>query len=124
MGGKERYRCLGKGKCFQGLWFLLVRVEVVTSDLGCSQQCSSCLPHEREQQLPWPQSWLGFLALGLHTGHGDGGKEELGELCLIFSLRYIGKRAISSMVIVEVSLLSGFVLAPGSGMPVRSLESG
>lgn len=56
MGGKERYRCLGKGKCFQGLWFLLVKVEVVTSDLGCSQQCSSRLPHEREQQSPWAKS--------------------------------------------------------------------
>lgn len=76
---------------------------------------SNCLGHS-----PGWASWLRVL----HTGYGHGGKEELGELCLIFSLRYIGKRAISSMVIVEVSLLSGFVLAPGSGMPVRSLESG
>lgn len=42
----------------------------------------------------------------------------------LFDPRYTGKRSISNMVIVEVSLLSGFILAPGSGMSVRSLESG
>ncbi|XP_010284558.1 PREDICTED: alpha-2-macroglobulin-like protein 1, partial [Phaethon lepturus] len=44
------------------------------------------------------------------------------------NVRYTGKRSTSNMVIVEVSLLSGFVLAPGSGMslqhwhPVRRTE--
>ncbi|NXW36890.1 A2ML1 protein, partial [Phaetusa simplex] len=36
---------------------------------------------------------------------------------------YIGSRVTSNMVIVEVSLLSGFILAPGSRMLVRTLES-
>ncbi|NXT41696.1 A2ML1 protein, partial [Pelecanoides urinatrix] len=35
---------------------------------------------------------------------------------------YIGSRVTSNMVIVEVSLLSGFVLAPGSRLLVRNLE--
>uniref|UniRef100_A0A8C8E856 Alpha-macroglobulin-like TED domain-containing protein n=1 Tax=Otus sunia TaxID=257818 RepID=A0A8C8E856_9STRI len=51
-------------------------------------------------------------------------KLSIATLFLIFSPRYTGKRSISNMVIVEVSLLSGFILAPGSGMSVRSLESG
>ena len=42
--------------------------------------------------------------------------------CVIF-FSYIGSRVTSNMVIMEVSLLSGFVLAPGSRMLVRSLES-
>uniref|UniRef100_A0A8C4PDL2 Alpha-macroglobulin-like TED domain-containing protein n=1 Tax=Dromaius novaehollandiae TaxID=8790 RepID=A0A8C4PDL2_DRONO len=42
---------------------------------------------------------------------------------LIFFLSYVGSRVTSNMVIVEVSLLSGFILAPGSRMLVRSLES-
>uniref|UniRef100_A0A8C4TWX5 Alpha-macroglobulin-like TED domain-containing protein n=1 Tax=Falco tinnunculus TaxID=100819 RepID=A0A8C4TWX5_FALTI len=68
---------------------------------------------------------LSVAALVLHTRCGGGGKGKLGEtLFLIFSPRYTGKRSTSNMVIVEVSLLSGFVLAPGSGMSVRSLESG
>ncbi|NXK50749.1 A2ML1 protein, partial [Chauna torquata] len=35
---------------------------------------------------------------------------------------YIGSRVTSNMVIVEVSLLSGFILDPGSRMLVRSME--
>ncbi|NXL66192.1 A2ML1 protein, partial [Chordeiles acutipennis] len=35
---------------------------------------------------------------------------------------YIGSRVTSNMVIMEVSLLSGFILAPGSRMLVRTLE--
>uniref|UniRef100_A0A8B9PFZ2 Alpha-macroglobulin-like TED domain-containing protein n=1 Tax=Apteryx owenii TaxID=8824 RepID=A0A8B9PFZ2_APTOW len=42
---------------------------------------------------------------------------------LIFFLSYAGSRVTSNMVIVEVSLLSGFILAPESRMLVRSLES-
>lgn len=40
-----------------------------------------------------------------------------------FFFSYIGSRVTSNMVIVEVSLLSGFILAPGSRMLVRTLES-
>ncbi|NWX32567.1 A2ML1 protein, partial [Notiomystis cincta] len=46
------------------------------------------------------------------------------RLFLIFSTRYNGKKSTSNMVILEVSLLTGFALAPGSGMSVRSMESG
>ncbi|NXD86598.1 A2ML1 protein, partial [Halcyon senegalensis] len=35
------------------------------------------------------------------------------------NVRYTGKRFISSMVIVEVSLLSGFIMASGSGMSLQ-----
>ncbi|XP_009071666.1 PREDICTED: alpha-2-macroglobulin-like protein 1 [Acanthisitta chloris] len=39
------------------------------------------------------------------------------------NVRYTGKRSISNMVIVEVSLPTGFVLTPGSGMSVRHWHS-
>ncbi|NXT78636.1 A2ML1 protein, partial [Zapornia atra] len=54
--------------------------------------------------------------------------EETHSVTLYVNVRYTGKRSTSSMVIVEVSLLSGFVLAPESGMslqhwhPVRRTE--
>lgn len=42
----------------------------------------------------------------------------------MFSPRYNGKKSTSNMVILEVSLLTGFALAPASGVSVRSVESG
>ena len=42
-------------------------------------------------------------------------------LCFFF-FSYIGSRVTSNMVIVEVSLLSGFILAPRSRMLVRTSE--
>lgn len=118
---------LGVGKCFQGLWFMLGKeLQIVTSDWGCSEQCSHHLPSVRGSSdclCPGP-GWAPWLRV-LHAGYGGGGKGKLGEtLFLIFSPRYTGKRSTSNMVIVEVSLLSGFVLAPESRMSVRSLESG
>lgn len=118
---------LGKGKCYQGLWFLLGRgVQVVTSNWGCPEQCShQPAPVRGSSDCLGPgPGWAAWLRV-LHTGYGGGGKWKLEEiLFFIFSPRYTGKRSTSNMVIVEVSLLSGFVLAPGSGMSVRSLESG
>lgn len=68
--------------------------------------------------------WAAWLR-ALHTGDGGGRKGKLGEtLFLIFSPRYNGKKSTSNMVILEVSLLTGFALAPGSGMSVRNVESG
>ncbi|PKU31083.1 hypothetical protein llap_18613 [Limosa lapponica baueri] len=51
-------------------------------------------------------------------------KDDMHSVTVYVNVRYTGKRSISNMVIVEVSLLSGFVLAPGSGISVRSLELG
>ncbi|NXL89085.1 A2ML1 protein, partial [Alectura lathami] len=42
---------------------------------------------------------------------------------LYVNVRYTGKKAISNMVVVEVSLLSGFILAPGSGMSLHHWHS-
>ncbi|XP_074009222.1 alpha-2-macroglobulin-like protein 1 [Numenius arquata] len=55
-------------------------------------------------------------------------KDDVHSVTVYVNVRYTGKRSISNMVIVEVSLLSGFVLAPGSGIslqhwhPVRRTE--
>ncbi|KFQ32829.1 Alpha-2-macroglobulin-like 1, partial [Mesitornis unicolor] len=47
-------------------------------------------------------------------------EDDTHSVTVYVNVRYTGKRSTSNMVIVEVSLLSGFVLAPGSGMSVRS----
>ncbi|XP_010179777.1 PREDICTED: alpha-2-macroglobulin-like protein 1 [Mesitornis unicolor] len=55
-------------------------------------------------------------------------EDDTHSVTVYVNVRYTGKRSTSNMVIVEVSLLSGFVLAPGSGMslqhwhPVRRTE--
>uniref|UniRef100_A0A672V767 Alpha-macroglobulin-like TED domain-containing protein n=1 Tax=Strigops habroptila TaxID=2489341 RepID=A0A672V767_STRHB len=49
------------------------------------------------------------------------GKEERPSDCFFF-FSYIGSRVTSNMVMLEVSLLSGFILAPRSRMLVRTLE--
>ncbi|NXF76981.1 A2ML1 protein, partial [Sclerurus mexicanus] len=46
--------------------------------------------------------------------------EDNSSVTVSVSVRYNGKKSTSNMVILEVSLLTGFVLAPGSGMSVRS----
>lgn len=100
-------------------------MQVVTSDWGCSELCSHHLPPARGSSdclgpIPGWAAWLRVL----HTGYGGRGKGRLGETLFLIFPRYTGKRSTSNMVIVEVSLLSGFVLAPGSRMSVRSLELG
>ncbi|NWW44204.1 A2ML1 protein, partial [Pedionomus torquatus] len=50
--------------------------------------------------------------------------DDIHSITVYVNARYTGKRSSSNMVIMEVSLLSGFVLAPGSGMSVRRLELG
>lgn len=95
--------------------------------MGRKVLATSC---KREQWLMCPQSWMGCLAqgpvhrvwwwrevgLGGHYSHRVRPSD-----CFFFS--YIGSRVTSNMVIMEVSLLSGFILAPGSRMLVRTLES-
>ncbi|NXO51476.1 A2ML1 protein, partial [Aramus guarauna] len=63
------------------------------------------------------------FALRVKTEPANCTNNDTHSVTVYVNVRYTGKRSTSSMVIVEVSLLSGFVLAPGSGMSVRSLES-
>ncbi|NXL34638.1 A2ML1 protein, partial [Glaucidium brasilianum] len=73
--------------------------------------------------MPSPQVSTSF-ALRVKTEPINCTKDDTHSVTVYVNVRYTGKRSISNMVIVEVSLLSGFILAPGSGMSVRSLESG
>nr|XP_009936164.1 PREDICTED: alpha-2-macroglobulin-like protein 1 [Opisthocomus hoazin] len=76
---------------------------------------------------PSPQVSTSF-ALRVKTEPINCTKDDAHSVTVYVNVRYTGKRSTSSMVIVEVSLLSGFVLAPGSGMslqhwhPVRRTE--
>ncbi|NXI63120.1 A2ML1 protein, partial [Anseranas semipalmata] len=76
---------------------------------------------------PSPQISKSFV-LRVKTKPVNCTEDDTHSVTLYVNVRYTGKRAISNMVIVEVSLLSGFVLAPGSGMslqhwhPVRRTE--
>lgn len=80
---------------------------------------------EREQWLPCPQSQTGVWlrvwwwregVLGGHCPH-----RVRPSVCFSFS-SYIGSRVTSNMVIIEVSLLSGFVMTSRSRTLVRTLE--
>ncbi|XP_035170950.1 alpha-2-macroglobulin-like protein 1 isoform X2 [Oxyura jamaicensis] len=67
---------------------------------------------------PFPQVSKSFF-LRVKTKPVNCTRDDTHSVTLYVNVRYTGKRAISNMVIVEVSLLSGFVLAPGSGMPME-----
>ncbi|POI35095.1 hypothetical protein CIB84_001153 [Bambusicola thoracicus] len=77
--------------------------------------------------IPFPQVSKSF-ALQVKTKPDNCTKDDAYSVTLYVNVRYTGKRAISNMVIVEVSLLSGYVLAARSGMsphhwyPVRRTE--
>ncbi|NWI69937.1 A2ML1 protein, partial [Todus mexicanus] len=64
------------------------------------------------------------FALRVKTKPVNCTEDDVQTVTVHVNVRYTAKRPISNMVIVEVSLLSGFVLASGSGMSVRNLESG
>ncbi|NWZ47531.1 A2ML1 protein, partial [Haliaeetus albicilla] len=72
---------------------------------------------------PSPQVSTSF-ALRVKTEPVNCTEDDTHSVTVYVHVRYTGKRSTSNMVIVEVSLLSGFVLAPESRMSVRSLESG
>lgn len=76
----------GKGKCFQGLCFLLGRgLQVGISDWGCSEQCSHHLLPVRGKSAclgPGP-GWAAWLRVQ-HTVYGGGGK--LGEILFFYLL--------------------------------------
>lgn len=85
---------------------------------------------EREQWLLCPWSRVGYVAQGpahrvwwwREGGLGGHYSHRVRPSDCFFFFSYIGSRVTSNMVIVEVSLLSGFVLAPRSRMLVRTLE--
>ncbi|NXN54236.1 A2ML1 protein, partial [Rynchops niger] len=72
---------------------------------------------------PSPQVSTSF-AVRVKTEPVNCTEDDTHSVTVYVNVRYTGKRSTSNMVIVEISLLSGFVLAPGSVMPVRSLELG
>ncbi|NXN90061.1 A2ML1 protein, partial [Bombycilla garrulus] len=73
--------------------------------------------------MPSPQDSTSF-ALQVKTEPVNCTKDNTYSVTVHVDVRYNGKKSTSNMVILEVSLLTGFVLAPGSGMSVRSVESG
>ena len=84
----------------------------------------------REQWLPCPQSGMGYLAQGpthrvrwwREEGLGGHYSHRVRPSDCFFFFSYIGSRVTSNMVIVEVSLLSGFILTPRSRVLVRTSE--
>nr|XP_009685485.1 PREDICTED: alpha-2-macroglobulin-like protein 1 [Struthio camelus australis] len=62
---------------------------------------------------PSPQASTSF-ALRVKTKPVNCTKDDMHSVTVYINVSYIGSRATSNMVIVEVSLLSGFILAPGS----------
>ncbi|NWY63122.1 A2ML1 protein, partial [Chionis minor] len=72
---------------------------------------------------PSPQVSTSF-ALQVKTEPVNCTEDDTHSVTVYVNIRYTGKRSTSNMVIVEVSLLSGFVMAPASRMSVRSLELG
>ncbi|KAM9578218.1 alpha-2-macroglobulin-like protein 1 [Guaruba guarouba] len=71
---------------------------------------------------PSPQVSTSF-ALRVKTEPDNCTEDDIHSVSVYVNVRYTGKRSISNMVIVEVSLLSGFILAPGSGMSLHHWHS-
>ncbi|NWR72930.1 A2ML1 protein, partial [Centropus unirufus] len=67
---------------------------------------------------PSPQVSRSFF-LEVKTDPVNCTEDEIHSVTVYVNVRYIGKKSTSNMVIVEVSLLSGFVLAPGSEMSMQ-----
>ncbi|NXO80718.1 A2ML1 protein, partial [Sitta europaea] len=68
---------------------------------------------------PSPQDSTSF-ALQVKTEPVNCTEDKTRSVTVHVDVRYNGKKSTSNMVILEVSLLTGFALAPGSGMSVRS----
>ncbi|NXL48261.1 A2ML1 protein, partial [Podilymbus podiceps] len=106
---------------------LLVQEAALTEvpDKFSVQALGSCCVFTRmvlRYNMPSPQASASF-ALRVKTEPVNCTEDDTHSVAVYVNVRYTGKRPTSNMVIVEVSLLSGYVLAPGSGMSVRSLES-
>ncbi|XP_072192295.1 alpha-2-macroglobulin-like protein 1 [Excalfactoria chinensis] len=124
----------GSGRKFQVSYQnrLLVQEMALTEIPGkfSVQAHGSCCVFTRtvlRYNIPFPQVSKSF-ALQVKTKPDNCTEDDVHSITLYVNVRYTGKRAISNMVIVEVSLLSGFVLAARSGMsphhshPVRRTE--
>ncbi|NXP80594.1 A2ML1 protein, partial [Ramphastos sulfuratus] len=119
----------GFGKQFQISYQnrLLVQEAAVTEVPGkfSVQANGSCCVFTRmvlRYNTPSPQVSASF-ALRVETKPVNCTGSDRHSVTVYINVRYTGKRSIFNMVIVEVSLLSGFILTPGSRMSVRSPES-
>ncbi|NXJ53296.1 A2ML1 protein, partial [Spizaetus tyrannus] len=120
----------GSGRKFQVSYQnrLLVQEAALTEVPGkfSVQAHGSCCVFTRmvlRYNTPSPHVSTSF-ALRVKTEPVNCTEDDTHSVTVYVHVRYTGKRSTSNMVIVEVSLLSGFILAPESRMSVRSLESG
>ncbi|KAM9388182.1 alpha-2-macroglobulin-like protein 1 [Phaethornis superciliosus] len=124
----------GYGRKFQVSYQnrLLVQEAALTEVPGkfLVQAHGSCCVFTRmvlRYNMPSPQVST-YFALRVKTKPVNCTEDDTHSVTIYINVRYTGKRSTSNMVIMEVSLLSGFILAPGSGMslqhwhPVRRTE--
>ncbi|NWT12645.1 A2ML1 protein, partial [Vireo altiloquus] len=116
----------GFGKKFQVSYQnrLLVQEAALTEVPGkfLLQAHGSCCVFTRmvlRYNTPSPQDSTSF-ALQVKTEPVNCTKDNTRSVTVHVNVRYNGKKSTSNMVILEVSLLTGFALAPGSGVSVRS----
>ncbi|NXA85940.1 A2ML1 protein, partial [Melanocharis versteri] len=116
----------GFGKKFQVSYQnrLLVQEAALTEVPGkfLVQAHGSCCVFTRmvlRYNTPSPQDSTSF-ALQVKTEPVNCTKDNKRSVTVHVDVRYNGKKSTSNMVILEVSLLTGYALAPGSGMSVRS----
>ncbi|NWW27654.1 A2ML1 protein, partial [Falcunculus frontatus] len=116
----------GFGKKFQVSYQnrLLVQEAALTEVPGkfLVQAHGSCCVFTRmvlRYNTPSPQDSTSF-ALQVKTEPINCTKDSTRSVTVHVDVRYNGKKSTSNMVILEVSLLTGFALASGSGMSVRS----
>ncbi|NXA60568.1 A2ML1 protein, partial [Mohoua ochrocephala] len=116
----------GFGKKFQVSYQnrLLVQEAALTEVPGkfLVQAHGSCCVFTRlvlRYNTPSPQDSTSF-ALKVKTEPVNCTKDNTRSVTVHVDVRYNGKKSTSNMVILEVSLPTGFALAPGSGMSVRS----
>ncbi|NXM95690.1 A2ML1 protein, partial [Sylvia borin] len=120
----------GFGKKFQVSYQnrLLVQEAALTEIPGkfLVQAQGSCCVFTRmvlRYNTPSQQDSTSF-ALQVKTDPVNCTKDNTRSVTVHVNVRYNGKKSTSNMVILEVSLLTGFALAPGSEVSVRSVESG
>ncbi|NXW67201.1 A2ML1 protein, partial [Hirundo rustica] len=120
----------GFGKKFQVSYQnrLLVQEAALTEVPGkfLVQAHGSCCVFTRmvlRYNTPSPQDSTSF-ALQVKTDPVNCTEDDTRSVTVHVDVRYNGKKSTSNMVILEVSLLTGFALAPGSGVSVRSLQHG
>ncbi|NXQ00886.1 A2ML1 protein, partial [Vidua macroura] len=120
----------GFGKKFQVSYQnrLLVQEAALTEVPGkfLVQAHGSCCVFTRmvlRYNTPSPQDSTSF-ALQVKTEPVNCTKDNTRSVTVHVDVRYNGKKSTSNMVILEVSLLTGFALAPESGVSVRNVESG